>query len=378
MRAIRVLVVEDSRFFQELLVNGINMDPSMEVVAVATDPYEARDAIVRYKPDVMTLDVELPRMNGIEFLKRLMPQYAMPTVVVSALNESVFDALAAGAIEFVNKPQSGSSPEQVIQFITSELCSKIKIASTAKVRGNGADAARAADAARTQGPAKARDAAGTAESTLSRLVGTAENAVKTVSPSQYGNTVLALGASTGGTEALYNVIRDFNTDIPGIVVVQHMPPGFTKMYAERLDRQCRVHVVEAHDGDRLETGKVLIANGSEQMRLRKCDGGYYVECREGPKVSGHCPSVDVLFESVAKAAGPNAIGVILTGMGADGANGLLSMKTAGAQTIGQNEKSCVVYGMPKVAYDIGAVTYQVDLSSVTQKIYQLLAARKQK
>lgn len=344
MRAIRVLVVEDSRFFRELLCNGISQDANLEVVAVASDPYEARDAIIKYRPDVMTLDIELPRMNGIEFLKRLLPQYAIPVVVVSALNEKVFEALSAGAVEFVNKPQGGSSPETVLSFVINELCSKIKIASTAKL---GAKKIQMSE-----------------EGIVHREGG-------------YGDMVVAIGASTGGTEAIYNVVRNFQPDIPGTVVVQHMPPGFTAMYADRLNNQCKVRVKEAHNGDRLEQGLVLIANGAEHMRLKKDHSGYYVECSEGPKVSGHCPSVDVLFESVAKTAGAKAIGVILTGMGSDGANGLLNMKLAGAETIGQDEKSCVVYGMPKVAYDVGAVKYRLDLSQIPGKIYSLLNTRKQ-
>lgn len=345
MRPIRVLVVEDSRFFQELLVSGINRDPGMEVVAVANDPYEARDAIIKYRPDVMTLDVELPRMNGIEFLKRLLPQYHMPVVMVSSLNEAVFEALAAGAVDFVNKPQGGSSPDVVLQFVANELCGKIRIASTARLR-----------------------------SSRVREVSTSNEDAPRIS--NYGNTVIAIGASTGGTEAICDVISGFREDIPGVVVVQHMPPGFTEMYANRLNNQCKVKVAEAHNGDLVVPGKVLIANGSEHMRLVRVGSEYKVECKEGPKVSGHCPSVDVLFRSVAKEAGANAIGVILTGMGADGANGLLDMKLAGAETIGQNERSCVVYGMPKVAYEAGAVKYQMELSQISGKIYQLLATRR--
>lgn len=345
MRPIRVLVVEDSRFFSELLVTGINRDPGMEVVATATDPFEARDAIIKYRPDVMTLDIELPRMNGIAFLKQLLPQYQMPVIMVSALSSAIFEALAAGAVDFVNKPQGGSSPETIIQFVTNELCSKIRVAATAKV---------------------------SRRSMVASVSGTAEPAA----PANYGNRIIAIGASTGGTEAIFNVVMGFREDIPGVVVVQHMPPGFTAMYADRLNEQCRVKVIEAHDGDIVERGKVLIANGAEHMRLVRFGTGYRVECKEGPKVSGHCPSVDVLFQSVAKAAGANAIGIILTGMGADGANGMLDMKLAGAETIGQDEKSCVVYGMPKVAYDIGAVKYQMDLSQIPQKVYQLLNSKK--
>ena len=185
-------------------------------------------------------------------------------------------------------------------------------------------------------------------------------------------TVVAIGASTGGTEAIYEVVRRFHQDIPGTVIVQHMPPGFTKMYAERLNNQCRVVVREAKTGDRVVPGQVLIAPGDAHMRLLKVNGEYQVECRSGPKVNGHCPSVDVLFESVAKAAGAGAVGIILTGMGNDGAKGLLEMRRAGAKTIGQNEASCIVYGMPKAAYDIGAVQQQAELTQIAQKTYDCL------
>lgn len=344
MRTIRVLVVEDSRFFRELLVSGISRDPSLEVVATASDPYEARDAIIKYRPDVMTLDVELPRMNGIEFLKRLIPQYSIPVIVVSAIGSSVFDALDAGAVDFVNKPTTGTSPTQIMQFISVELCSKIRVATTAKL--------------------------GLKRNTASSPVHFPSSGC--IAPDR----IVAIGASTGGTEAIFSVVSKFEKDIPGVVIVQHMPPGFTAMYAERLNSQCKVPVKEAHDRDRVIPGQVLIANGAEQMRIKKIGQEYIVECKEGPKVSGHCPSVDVLFESVAKEVKDKAIGVILTGMGADGAHGLLDMKLAGAQTIGQSEKSCVVYGMPKVAYDIGAVKYQLDLEDIPGRIYKLLAESK--
>ena len=338
MRQIRVLVVDDSILFRNLLVQSLESDPNITVVAQAANPYEARDAIIKYKPDVMTLDVELPRMNGIEFLKKLMPQYPLPVVVISALNDTVFDALEAGAVDFVNKP-SNLDRVQLGNFMKKELTTKVKIASTAKV-----------------GKLKKVE--------VNTVSG---NMVKAVS-----DRIVAIGASTGGTEAIFEVIKQFRRDIPGVVIVQHMPPGFTKMYAERLNNQCEVAVKEAQTGDKVVQGQVLIAPGDRQMRLVKVGNEYQVECRGEEKVSGHCPSVDVLFQSVAKAAGAKAIGVILTGMGADGSKGLLEMRNAGAQTIGQNEATCVVYGMPKVAYDIGAVQYQLALSAISGKVYGLL------
>jgi len=339
MRKIRVLVVEDSIFFRRLLVEGLNSDPNIEVIAQAKDPYEARDAIVKYNPDVMTLDVELPRMNGIEFLKKLMPQYPLPVLVISALDNKVFDALEAGAVDFINKPD-GSNGRNLDIFLKHEMPAKVKIASTAKV-----------------GKYKQAD--------IGSVGGKISDAGK--------RCIIAIGASTGGTEAIFDVVRRFRRDIPGVVIVQHMPPGFTRMYAERLNNQCEVAVKEARTGDKVLQGQVLIAPGDKHMRLVKIAGEYQVECRGTDRVNGHCPSVDVLFDSVAKYAGKNALGVILTGMGGDGAKGLLKMRKAGARTIGQDEASCVVYGMPKVAYDLGAVQYQLPLTAVSGKIYGLLS-----
>lgn len=338
MRRIKVLVVEDSMLFRELLVRCLKTDPMLEVVATAENPYEARDAILKYTPDVMTLDVELPRMNGIEFLQKLMPQYPLPTVVISSLSNAVFDALDAGAVEFVSKP-ANLDAVRLYEYMQRELITKIKIASTVKV-GN----------LKRLGPVKGN---------------ITENLIKK-------DLVLAIGASTGGTEAIFDVVRRFHRDIPGTVIVQHMPPGFTKMYAERLNNQCEVAVKEAETGDKVKQGLVLIAPGDSHMKLVKVGNEYQVECRPGPKVNGHCPSVDVLFHSVAKTAGKHALGIILTGMGGDGAKGLLDMRTSGAQTIGQDENTCIVYGMPKVAYDIGAVQYQLPLQNIAQKVYNLL------
>ncbi len=337
MRKIKVLVVEDSMFFRELLVKCLNADPAIDVVGTAGDPYEARDAILKYEPDVMTLDVELPKMSGIEFLRKLMPQYPLPVVVISALNDKVFDALQAGAVEFVNKP-SGLDAARLAEFMKRELVTKIKIASTVKV-----------------GEHKKVIAAQHPSGNIVR-----------------DDLVVAIGASTGGTEAIFDVVKEFGPDIPGTVVVQHMPPGFTKMYADRLNNQCRVVVKEAQTGDRVLKGQVLIAPGDAHMRLIKVNGIYQVECRQAPKVNGHCPSVDVLFDSVAAAAGRKAVGIILTGMGRDGATGLLHMREAGARTIGQNEASCIVYGMPKAAFDDGAVEVQADLSQIAAKTYQII------
>lgn len=332
--------MEDSLVFRELLVQNLNKDPGIQVVAAAGDPFEARDAIVAHRPDVMTLDVELPRMDGIEFLRKLMPQYPLPVVVVSSKSDKVFDALNAGAVDFVEKPVV-TDRVQLESFIKNELPVKIKIASIAHI-GN---------IKKIQIPAP-------------QMSGPLHT---------NGDLVVAIGASTGGTEAIAEVVREFGPDIPGVVVVQHMPPGFTDMYAKRLDGECRVRVREAKTGDQVLPGQVLIAPGGDaHMELVRVNGGYQVLCRRGAKVNGHCPSVDVLFQSVAQVAKDHALGIILTGMGGDGAKGLLAMKHAGAHTIGQDEATSVVYGMPKVAYDLGAVEYQEKLDDIARRTYAIL------
>lgn len=341
MRKIRVLVVEDSLFFRELLVKHLNRHPEIEVVASAADPFEARDMIVKYKPDVMTLDIEMPRMSGLEFLRKLMPQYPMPVVMLSSLSEKVFEAMHAGAVDFVVKPAM-SDHKKLEELMTNDLPAKIKAASVAKIGM-------------------------TRNATVPSLTQTLHTTANTK------DLVLAIGASTGGTEAITAVLKEFGPDIPGTVIVQHMPAGFTSIYAKRLNDQCRVTVKEAQNGDKLVPGQVLIAPGGEnQFRVIKSNGSYQVEIKPGPKVSGHCPSVDVLFESVAKSAANRAVGIILTGMGADGAKGLLEMRKAGAHTIGQDESTCVVYGMPKAAYEIGAVEYQEKLNDIAKKTYAVL------
>lgn len=339
-KRIRVLVVDDSIVFREVLSRGISSDPNIEVVACANDPFDARDKIIEFEPDVMTCDVEMPKMNGIEFIRRLMPQYPLPVVVVSTVSEAVFDAMNAGAVDFVTKPDV-QSVKSVEAFIN-ELIIKIKIASTANASHWKAD------------------------NTFQQKVIGGSNA-------DTSSKIIAIGASTGGTEAIYNVLKCLpKRSVPGIVIVQHIPPIFSRMFADRLNNSTQLQVKEAQTGDYVEKGRVLIASGDEHMRIKKAGDKYKVECFKGDKVNGHCPSVDVLFESVAKEAGSSAIGVILTGMGYDGAKGLLSMRRKGARTIGQDEKSSVVYGMPKVAYDIGAVERQVSLDNIPQMIFSML------
>jgi two-component system chemotaxis response regulator CheB len=337
-KKIKVLIVDDSILFREVLLRGISSDPDIDVVATASDPYDARDKIIEYEPDVMTCDVEMPKMNGIEFIQKLMPQYPLPIIVVSSLSGRVFDAMEAGAVEFVGKPDL-TSVKNVESFIN-DLIAKIKIASNAKV-----------------------------------LKRNAEPAPKNIENTKLNDKIklIAIGASTGGTEALYHVLKKLPADIPGIVIVQHIPANFSRMFAERLNNTIELSVREAKTGDYVERGQVLIAPGDRHMTVKKIGDKFKIDCFENEKVNGHCPSVDVLFESVAKEAGSSAIGVILTGMGYDGAKGLMSMRRRGARTIGQDEKSCVVYGMPKVAFNIGAVEKQTSLENIANTIYSFLS-----
>lgn len=337
---IKVLIIDDSFFFRNILKQELTKDPLIEIVGSFNDPIEAMGEIRKISPDIITLDVEMPKMDGITFLKTIMKDYPQKVVLVSSLNISVFDALDAGAVDFVKKPDKSDQHELNNFFY--ELKSKIKIASLAKIKTN-------------------------IQQTKIK---------KTILPTKLSTNstkkIIAIGASTGGTEATLEVIRNLPKDIPGILITQHMPPGFTKMYADRLNKLCQFEVREAVNGDRLNKGLALLAPGDKQMTLVKDSNGYYVKCFEGEKVSGHCPSVDVLFKSVAKFAGKDAIGIILTGMGRDGAEGLLEMKKAGAYTIGQDQASSVVYGMPKVAYDIGGVTIQSPIENIANHLINQL------
>lgn len=336
IKKIRVLVVDDSIVFREVLSRGISTDPYIEVVAKAIDPFDARDKIIELKPDVMTCDVEMPKMSGIEFIRRLLPQYPLPVIVVSTVSEAVFDAMNAGAVDFVTKPNI-QSVRGVEDFIN-DLIIKIKIAANAKVSMPKAM------------PVGNKIANGKIDT----------------------DRIIAIGASTGGTEAIYNLLSHLTKATPGIVIVQHIPPVFSRMFAERMDNSTTFTVKEAQTGDVVEPGKVLIAPGDQHMRIIKTGSKLKVECFHGDKVNGHCPSVDILFDSVAKVCGSKAIGIILTGMGYDGAKGLLSMKQNGARTIGQDERTSVVYGMPKVAFNIGAVEKQASLDDMPRLIYSML------
>lgn len=334
-RITKVLIVDDSAFFCAALEKELSKFPKIKVVGTAGDPYEARDKILQLRPDILTLDVEMPKMDGIKFLWKLIPQYPIPCVVVTSIKEYEEEALKAGAVDFVTKPRDG----ETLESFASRLAAKLTAAAKVRVV-----------------PKKAV--------TVRRNI----TARKPVQTGIFSDRIIALGASTGGTDALESVLKEFPEDCPPIVIVQHMPPVFTKMYAERLDKSCRMHVIEASDGDRLKQGLCIIAAGDKHMRLKKDVNGYYVSCAEGPKVSGHCPSVDVLFESVAEAAGKDAVAAILTGMGADGAKGMKKLHDSGAYTIGQDKDSCVVYGMPMEAYNLGAVDEQLPLDRIGQAL----------
>lgn len=333
---IRVLVVDDSIMFRTKLQLSLSEDPDIQVVGCAVDAADAMRRIEELKPDVLTLDVEMPKVNGIDFLKQLIPKHAIPTVVVSSLPINALEAMDAGAVDFVKKP---ATTPNALKIFLDELKNKVKIASKAKVR---------------------RLSPIAAPSLMSRLSPNMVRADK--------NAIIAIGASTGGTEAIIEVVKDLPPTTPGIVIVQHMPANFTTMYAQRLDKICRMKAKEAADFDRVVPGQIIIGAGDFHLTLKKDAGGYYVRSQQGPKVSGHCPSVDVLFDSVAETAASNAIGVILTGMGADGARGLTKMKGRGAYTIGQDRESCVVYGMPMEAYKMGGVTRQFPLDKIGDEL----------
>ncbi len=333
--SIRVLIVDDSAVFRQILAKGIQVDRDIEVIATAIDPFDARDKILKYEPDVVTCDIEMPKMNGIEFVTRLIPQYPIPVIVVSSVSDKVFDAMNAGAVDFVSKPQA-TSPENVQMFIL-DLISKIKSASKAKVS--------------VKNEVKKQD-------------------VRTKKISKHD--LIAIGASTGGTEAIFSVLSQLPLGLPGIVIVQHIPPVFSKMFAERLNNQTHFTAKEARNGDVIEKDHVYLAPGDKHIQIRKSEKGYFLKVFNADKVSGHCPSVDVLFQSVAEVVGDKALGVILTGMGYDGAKGITLMKRKGAITIGQDEKSCVVYGMPKAAYELNGISKQSSLELMGHSIMKML------
>ncbi len=333
-KRIKVLIVDDSAIVRKILTDALSSEDDLEVAGTAPDAYVARDKIVSLSPDVLTLDIEMPRMDGLTFLKALMRHHPMPVVVISSLGlascEAAMTALREGAVEVVAKPGGPYS----VGDLRLTLANKIRAAARARL-SRPAQTQPALDAM----PPLAREAA---------------------DPTQ----VIAIGASTGGTEAIESVLRGLPSNVPGIVVAQHIPAGFSRAFAERLNQVCGLEVLEAKDGDAVSPGRALIAPGNFHMLLRRSANGYHVGVKDGPLVCYQRPSVDVLFSSVAEAAGTRAVGVILTGMGSDGAQGLLKMKQAGAITAAQNEATSVVFGMPREAIRLGAASDVLPLSKI--------------
>ncbi len=352
-RPIRVLIVDDSALVRQTLSDILGSDPEIEVVGTAQDPYIAAQRLRSVVPDVITLDIEMPRMDGLTFLKKLMGQHPIPVVICSSLAaegaETTLRAFEYGAVEVIQKPRLGT--RQFLEESRIRICDAVKAAARARVKRYtpGLEVAPKLTADAVLPPVRTRAMAETTEK------------------------VVVIGASTGGTEALREVLQALPADAPGIVVVQHMPEHFTAAFARRLDGLCRVHVKEAADGDPVLRGQVLIAPGNRHTLLKRSGARYHVEVKDGPLVCRHRPSVDVLFRSAARYAGPNAVAVIMTGMGDDGAKGMAELKQVGAATIGQDEATCVVFGMPKEAIELGAVDRVVPLGRIAQEILQLAA-----
>jgi two-component system, chemotaxis family, protein-glutamate methylesterase/glutaminase len=334
---IKVIVVDDSAVVRQILQAALSADPEIEVVGTAPDPFVARDMIVQRKPDVVTLDVEMPRMDGITFLRKLMHYFPLPVIVVSSLTPEgsglALEALSSGAVEVMCKPGASFT----VGDMGEELVEKVKIAARAKVKQID------------------RSQRGIASGALGRTT----------------NKVIAIGASTGGTVAIEHILSRMPVDAPGIVIAQHMPAMFTKQFASRMNDISEMEVREAVDGDSVVPGVALIAPGDYHMLLKRSGARYYVAVKTGPMVHRQRPAVEVLFRSVARAAGSNAVGVLLTGMGADGAQGLLEMRQAGAFTIAQDEASCVVFGMPRAAIELGAAERVLGLDNISSEVLRL-------
>jgi two-component system, chemotaxis family, protein-glutamate methylesterase/glutaminase len=348
-RKIRVLVVDDSAIVRRLLTDTISAEADMEVVGTAPDPFIARDKILSLQPDVLTLDIEMPRMNGLTFLKKLMIYRPMPVIVISSLSQTSceisMEALRCGAVDVMGKPDGPYS----VGDLRSALASKLRAAVHARIRKPETRIAPSQPIPRFAHPVLQHNFA--------------------------ENAVLAIGASTGGTEAIREVLEALPASVPGIVIAQHIPPVFSAAFANRLNRLCALDVKEAQNGDEVLPGKAFVAPGNFHMILRRTSNRYRIEIQDGPMVCYQRPSVDVLFSSVAEAAGNKATGILLTGMGSDGAQGLLRMRQAGAKTIAQDEESCIVYGMPREAAKLGAAERVLPLSSIANAIlHQTIAS----
>ncbi|MCH5347986.1 MAG: chemotaxis-specific protein-glutamate methyltransferase CheB [Oscillospiraceae bacterium] len=363
-----MFLVDDSATFRTSFKAGLSSAINIELVGEAADAFEARDKIMTLKPDVIVIDIIMPRVDGITFLKQLMKQYPVPCVMISAAAKEK-EALDAGAAAFVQKPKSPSENRTFYTLLTT----KIVMASKKRaVRPQPITAmTKSPEIERIDGIAPLLANADKKYGKVMPNMPTKEDIARLPQRSREGY-IVALGASTGGTDALECVLRSFPDTMPPVLVVQHMPPVFTKLYSERMDKSCMIRVKEAEDGDRLGQGVCLIAAGGFQMELKKDAKGYYVKCYQGEKVSGHCPSVDVLFNSFAETAGKKGIGALMTGMGADGAKGLLKMYQSGAYTIGQDKETSVVYGMPMEAYKLGACREQQPLANIGKTICKRL------
>ena len=344
MAPIKVLIVDDSAVVRKVLKQQLSKDPGITVVGTAPDPYSARDKIVHLSPHVITLDIEMPRMDGITFLKKLMYHHPMPVIVVSSLTPKgsrlAMEAFESGALEVILKPDAAYSVANMGQ----DLARAIHTVSRARLLPRRRP---------PQTILKVPDGA-LAETT---------------------HKLIAMGASTGGTEAIRQVLTQFPPNTPGILIVQHMPAQFTRSFANRLDNLCQINVREARDGDTITNGTALIAPGNAHMSLERCGARYLVRVHDGPLVHHQRPAVDVLFQSVAQYAGANALGILLTGMGADGAQGMAAMKAAGAFTIAQDEASCVVYGMPREAVNAGAVDISLDIQAIARVALDQIGTR---
>ena len=345
--AIRIVIVDDSALVRNILSKGLSMDAEIEVVGLASDPFQARTLVKSLNPDVLTLDVEMPRMDGVEFLRRMMPVHPMPVLMVSSLTQRgakiTMDALDAGAVDFVTKPTSDIS--RGLNKMLRELRKKVKAVAKANVKKT---------------------------VPLTREAISRKRLHSTLSLEESTDKVIAIGASTGGTEAIREVVTRFPADMPGVVIVQHMPPGFTKLFSERLNSLCAMDVKEAEDGDRIMPGRILVAPGAHQMSVVRTGGIYRVKCYKGELVNGHMPSVAVLFDSVAKYVGNNAVGAMLTGMGKDGALAMLEMRNSGARTMAQNKETSVVFGMPMEAYKCGGAEKLVPIDRIADEITNFL------
>ncbi len=366
VQKIKVICVDDSALIRSLMTEIINSQPDMTVVATAPDPLVARELIKQHNPDVLTLDVEMPRMDGLDFLEKLMRLRPMPVVMVSSLtergNEITLRALELGAVDFVTKPKVGIR-DGMLEY-AEKLADKVRAAARARVRAHHAPSAPAPGAAA---------AAGTATGGAHAAPAGASQAPMLNNPLLSTEKLIIVGASTGGTEAIREVLTPLPPDAPAVLIAQHMPPGFTKSFAQRLNGLCRITVKEAEHGERVLPGHAYIAPGHAHLLLARSGANYIAHLSDEPPVNRHRPSVDVLFRSAATHAGKNAIGVILTGMGRDGAAGLLEMRRAGAHTFAQDEASCIVFGMPREAIALGAADDISPLADMSRRVMARLA-----